>query len=177
MSKLIGTNPNQVPSNADLGSAAFLDQKDILLSRGSSLSAIEGVIVDSAVQVLVYDTTLDSDGGAWRKKTNNTSWYNETLNTQYRGARKEFPQVAIIIGELNLLTIYDGDDPDLPMWMKFELGDNRMLNSSTRGIAAANGQMWVAHYNWGVSEVRFIQDESWRHRNNVTSIYYGRWIL
>ena len=27
MSKLIGTNPNQVPSNADLGSAAFMDEK------------------------------------------------------------------------------------------------------------------------------------------------------
>ena len=180
MTKLIGTDSNQVPSNADLGTSAYKDIKDFLLSKGSNLSAIDTLITPNGGIthdcVFVYDTTLDSDGGAWRKKTNNTSWYNETLNTQYRGARKEFPQVAIIIGELNLLTIYDGDDPDLPMWMKFELGDNRMINSSTRGIAAANGQMWVAHHNWGVSEVRFIQDESWRHRNNVNSIYYGRFL-
>ena len=119
MSKLIGTNPNQVPSNADLGSAAFLDQKDILLSRGSSLSAIEGVIVDSAVQVLVYDTTLDSDGGAWRKRTQHTSWYKEKLNTATRGSRREFPQVAIIVVSATQIAIHDADDPTLPMWMIF----------------------------------------------------------
>ena len=40
MSKLIGTNPNQVPSNADLGSAAFMDSKQFLLSKGSEISEI-----------------------------------------------------------------------------------------------------------------------------------------
>ena len=43
MTKLIGTNPNQVPSNADLGSAAFMDAKDFLLSRGSELSKINNI--------------------------------------------------------------------------------------------------------------------------------------
>ena len=120
MTKLIGTNPNQVPSNADLGSAAFLDQKDFLLSRGSSLSEIDAVIVDAAVQVLVYDTTLDSDGGEWRKRTEHTSWYNEKLNTVTRGSRREFPQVAIIVVSAGQISIHDADDPTLPMWMIFE---------------------------------------------------------
>ena len=44
MSKLIGTNPNQVPSNADLGTAAFMDATDFLTSRGSSLSAVNAAI-------------------------------------------------------------------------------------------------------------------------------------
>ena len=44
MSKLIGTNPNQVPSNADLGTAAFMDKKEFLLSKGSEMSAIDAVI-------------------------------------------------------------------------------------------------------------------------------------
>ena len=61
----------------------------------------------------------DSDGGAWRQRTQHTSWYNETLNTTTRGARKEFPSVAVIVAESNKVTIYDGDDPDLPMWMVF----------------------------------------------------------
>ena len=76
MSKLIGTNPNQVPSNADLGSAAFMDAKEFLLSKGSEISAIDAVIPDSGNDVFVYDTAMDSDGGAWRKRTQHTSWYN-----------------------------------------------------------------------------------------------------
>lgn len=31
------------------------------------------------VKQIVYDTSKDSDGGAWRKRTAHTSWYNETL--------------------------------------------------------------------------------------------------
>ena len=119
MSKLIGTNPNQVPSNADLGTAAFMDKKDFLLSKGSSLSAIDAVITKTAVDVFVYDTSKDSDGGAWRKRTQHTSWYNERLNTLIRGSRREFPAVAVIVVESAYVTIYDGDDPTLPMWMGF----------------------------------------------------------
>ena len=40
------------------------------------LSAVSASISDTAVDVFVYDTTKDSDGGAWRKKTKETSWYN-----------------------------------------------------------------------------------------------------
>ena len=121
MTKLIGTNPNQVPSNADLGTAAFMDKKEFLLSKGSSLSAINTIIPKTAVDVFIYDTRKDSDGGAWRKRTQHTSWYNERLNTTVRGARKEFPAVAVIVLEVGGsvegtsvdFTIYDGDDPDI----------------------------------------------------------------
>jgi hypothetical protein len=83
------------------------------------LSAIDTSIADTAVDVFVYDTSKDSDGGAWRKRTQHTSWYNETLNTATRGSRREFPAVAVIVAERNKVTIYDGDDPSLPMWMVF----------------------------------------------------------
>ena len=71
------------------------------------------------VDVFVYDTRKDSDGGAWRHRTDNTSWYNETLNTSIRGARREFPQVAIIAVGNAYIHIFDADDPDMPMWMEF----------------------------------------------------------
>ena len=61
------------------------------------LTAISSSISDTAVDVFVYDTRKDSDGGAWRKRTKHTSWYNETLNTSTRGSRKEFPAVAVIV--------------------------------------------------------------------------------
>lgn len=117
--KLIGTRPNQVPSNADLGTAAYIDAKDVLLSRGGSIAGVDTEINISANDVFVYDTTLDSDAGMWRKKTQNTSWYNEKLNDTNRGAKREFPAVAIIVVDSQNVTIYDGDDPDCPMWMRF----------------------------------------------------------
>ena len=83
------------------------------------LSAISSSISDTAVDVFVYDTRKDSDGGAWRKRTQHTSWYNETLGTATRGSRKEFPAVAVLVLSSDTLTIYDGDDPNLPMWMVF----------------------------------------------------------
>ncbi len=90
----------------------------------TNLSALASSIEKTAVDVFVYDTSLDSDGGAWRKRTQGTSWYNETLNTATRGARREFPAVAVIVAETNKVTIYDGDDPALPMWMVFTAGVN-----------------------------------------------------
>ena len=83
---------------------------------GFDLDAIAETKADTAVDVFVYDTSRDSDGGAWRKRTQHTSWYNETLNTSTRGSRREFPAVAVIVAETDKVTIYDGDDPSLPMW-------------------------------------------------------------
>ncbi len=85
-----------------------------------NVGALNATISDTAVDVFVYDTRKDSDGGQWRKRTQHTSWYNETLNTATRGSRRDFPAVAIIVSELEKVTIYDGDDPDMPMWMVFQ---------------------------------------------------------
>ena len=100
--------------------------KNVVINNGSlqannnTLSAISKTASsDTYVDVFVYDTRKDSDGGAWRHRTTNTSWYNETLNTSIRGARREFPQVAIIAVGNTFLHIFDADDPDMPMWMEF----------------------------------------------------------
>ena len=68
-------------------------------------AGISSTISDTAVDIFVYDTSKDSDGGAWRYKTQRTSWYNETLNTATRGSRKEFPAVAVIVAESSKVTI------------------------------------------------------------------------
>ena len=95
------------------------------------LTAISSSITRTATDVFVYDTRKDSDGGAWRKRTQHTSWYNESLNTSTRGSRKEFPAVAVIVAEQNFIRIYDGDDPDLPMWMVF----NTIADGVSQGMA------------------------------------------
>jgi hypothetical protein len=194
MSKLIGTNPDQVPSNADLGTSAYLNKSDVLLSRDAILKTIKGRINNgAALDVFVYDTTKDSDGGAWRQRTQHTSWYNEKLNTEFRGSRREFPSIAVIvssIGSPDEVTIYDGDDPDLPMWMKFICdgswtGESSNLNALGRSISAAdgpgrlaflNGKMCVtaAHnYAEGMIIIDFISETVY---NASTSSYQYQWI-
>ena len=54
------------------------------------LTAIDESVSVTANDVFVYDTSKDSDGGAWRNRTQGTSWYNEALNTSVRGATKKF---------------------------------------------------------------------------------------
>jgi trimeric autotransporter adhesin len=108
------------------------------------LTAISATIADTAVDIFVYDTSKDSDGGAWRKRTQGTSWYNETLGTGTRGSRKEFPAVAVIVAESDQVTIYDGDDPALPMWMVFNSAGNYFLNQPTvSALTMLNGKLAV----------------------------------
>ena len=132
------------------------------------LTAIATDISDTAVDVFVYRTADDSDGGKWRKRTQHTSWYNEAASAT-RGSRKEFPSVAVIVLENNKLTIYDGDDPDLPMWMVFssdswngglpaELGGT---NGSASAAAMLNGVLVMCSNGTtasGTTIVNFLSD-------------------
>ena len=124
--------------------------------------------------IFVYDTRNDADGGAWRKKCRHTSWYNETSGT-YRGTRKEFPAVAIIVLGQVRTTIYDGDDPSCPLWMQFRssaqgymLGCNDDRPSC---VTALNGVIYIGAKNvyGGFHIIDFIKDTAKRVRASVTS--------
>ena len=127
-----------------------------------SLQGIDAMTGGTAVDVFVYDTSKDSDGGAWRKRTSHTSWYNETLSTTTRGSRKEFPAVVVIVGESNKITIYDGDDPDMPMWMEF-ISTSGQYGAIYNGrspisIVAKNGEIFHADSVDSVVRWNFITD-------------------
>ena len=140
-------------------------------TTNAKLKAIAESNSDTAVDVFVYDTRKDSDGGAWRKRTQNTSWYNEALNTSTRGARKEFPCVAVIVLESNETTIYDGDDPDMPMWMKFvNAGGNSGImvgELSNKCVTMLNGNLGVGSAPYDFYLVNFIKDKGYQYSNNV----------
>jgi hypothetical protein len=163
---LIGTSLDQVPVNGMLGELAFQNKESIAFTGGSGalskldLNPIYKEITATAVDVFVYDTRKDSDGGAWRKRTQHTSWYNETLNTATRGSRREFPAVAVIVITASTLTIYDGDDASLPMWMAFNTTDGSMLRSGgLTSVFMLNGEMWVGHSSGsGLHVINFIKD-------------------
>ena len=140
-----------------------------------TLSGISSSITDTAVDVFVYDTSKDSDGGAWRKRTQHTSWYNETLNTATRGSRREFPAVAVIVVETGQVTIYDGDDPDLPMWMVFNgtaggASHNLLVSTGTFCLSALNGTVFMGAL---AIYVNFISEYSRGHRNSGGSLYWN----
>jgi hypothetical protein len=189
---LIGTSLDQVSTNAMLGTLAFQDADGAYIETIRGATALEGFnkdIADTAVDVFVYDTSKDSDGGAWRYRTQHTSWYNETLNTSTRGARREFPAVAVIVTDSSYhIKIYDGDDPDMPLWMEFQdivngSGLIPSLSAKPDSIAALNGIIAIGNLagtvnsgQAGVLKLNFIEDSAYRHMQSGSSTYNGKWI-
>ena len=185
MPNLVGIGLSQVPTNSMLGGMAYQDPEHASIKNLDlkNLSQINSEIADTAVDVFVYDTRKDSDGGAWRKRTQNTSWYNETLNTLTRGSRKEFPAVAVLVLEGTKLTIYDGDDPDLPMWMVFnsstDIGSlfGRGLSIRT-SIFMLNGEFCVggsfsgAHYE-ALVQINIIKETTLHTDNSARVVFNG----
>jgi hypothetical protein len=169
----VGTAPNQIPLNQYLGSMAFQDRENINFLGGTGtlssldIAAISAQLNVSAVDVFVYDTSKDSDGGAWRKRTQHTSWYNETLNTATRGSRRDFPAVAVIVATADTVYILDGDTPDLPMWMVFVATRSPAISllswytsgtGSVRAVCMLNGILSLAMAG-GIMMPNFISDK------------------
>lgn len=137
------------------------------------LTAIAQTKSETAVDVFVYDTSKDSDGGAWRKRTQHTSWYNETLNTATRGSRKEFPAVAVIVAlsDGDQIRIYDGDDPSLPMWMIITntLGGAGHTGTKT-SVSAINGKVvFGILVQQGLRGLDFVSDTIFGYKESVNA--------
>ena len=144
MPNLVGIGLSQVPTNSMLGGMAYQDPDRVKIKKLNvdEISQINSEIADTAVDIFIYDTSKDSDGGAWRKRTTHTSWYNETLGTATRGTRREFPSVAVIVvtaATTRKLYIYDGDDPNLPMWMVIDSSDGQWPQAEFSSLYALNG--------------------------------------
>jgi hypothetical protein len=131
-------------------------------STGVQVNEFEAAIksVTSATTVgavFVYSTRNDSDGGAWRKKARG-SWYYEDLNTATRGGRREFPSVALIVADnaagSETITIYDLDDPAMPMWLVFQMGGASESSRNFSGRAGENANSLFAlngRVMWGLN--------------------------
>jgi hypothetical protein len=152
----------------------------ISMTGGSNVVDLDETIAVTAVDVFVYDTSKDSDGGAWRTGAlaQASSWYNETLNTATRGSRREFPAVAVIVAESTKVTIYDGDDPSLPMWMVFNGGIGRPIyNQAILTITAKNGELLAGQTNsGGLAHVSFVSDYAYLRTINANE-YNARLLI
>jgi hypothetical protein len=93
-----------------------------------------------------------------------------TTSEVFRGNRREFPAVALIVAESNKVTIFDADDLTLPMWMVFNLSSNVMIRGAEGGVAMLNGLLVSGDDTNGVSLVNFVSEKA----NVLTNAYYNR---
>ena len=187
---------NTHKTDAETAQATTVTQEGIASTAAAGayqdLVAIAQTKTETAVDVFVYDTSKDSDGGAWRNRTQHTSWYNETLNTSTRGSRKEFPAVAVIVAQNTKLTIYDGDDPSMPMWMLIKkdglasnlFGTHPNMERIISDISALNGVLVVGSYmpgftieahstSYGLATISFGADSAHIYRGHRLQKYSG----
>ena len=177
MPNLVGIGNSQVPTNAMLGGLAYQDSSHVVIKEAdiTSIASIKAKKTGNASPqqtsatggrtVFVYDTRKDSDGGAWRYRCSNLSWYNEGPSS-IRGDRKIFPCVAVIVSYGTYVDIYDADQPECPLWMRFPDDTNSARNvmygtGNVRCVYALNGVMVFgsnATNFWPVL-VNFLTDE------------------
>ena len=174
MPNLVGIGNSQVPTNAMLGGLAYQDPGHAVLTKAElgSIAEMNSTIPRSAIYAFIYNTKYDSDGGAWRKRCQHTSWYNETLGTDVRGNRREFPAVAIIVlysTSAYEIAIYDADQPGCPLWMRFPAWNFYGENTRNVMYGCANARSFYmlngilvtgsqANNFWPIM-VDFLQDE------------------
>ena len=154
-----------------------INRKAVRASGGTQSDELKAKIksVTSSITVgavFVYDTSQDNDGGAWRKNTQGLSWYDEASSAT-RSSRKEFPSMALIVADnatLATVTIYDLDDPAMPMWMVFnayspawETNAAFVSTNSVLSIFALNARMYVGGGN-GLIEIDFITEQQTNFR-------------
>ena len=128
---------------------------------------------NTITDVFLYDTSKDSDGGAWRERTSHTSWYNETLDTATRGSTKEFPAVALIVAETDKVMIYDATDSSYPMWMVFNAGVQYAIGNSTdiSCCSMINGILAIGASTNNLWELQFIFDGVFYYNTNTFKRY------
>ena len=157
--------------------------------RNEFTAAIKSVTSSTTVgAVFLYDTSADSDGGKWRSKCKGLSWFDEASSAT-RSARSEFPAMALIVADnvsdTETLTIYDLDDPAMPLWMQFTVTtqaspyhdfwrDGRDVTS----IFALNGRLYFGTTEAGASQaglkvVDFVDDRLSNHNIGTTTQWNG----
>ena len=175
MPNLVGIGNTQVPTNAMLGGLAYQDPAHANLTEVEieNIAAIKSKVNETVNRVYVYNTALDSDGGAWRHRSQHTSWYNEAPSIS-RGKKKEFPAVAVLTLTETSLKIYDANDPNGELWGHYtQLSWDVNYNE----VCALNGIILISNFDssnnysgWGTLRLNFPKDEM---VNDCSTIDYG----
>ncbi len=88
---------------------------------GFDLSAIDATLTGTAVDVSVYDTSRDSDGGAWRKRV-----------------QGDVPAVIVLQLEAAQLVAFDADQTTPSAWRTWDLS-----SYTVSSVTAGEGRVWI----------------------------------
>ena len=80
MPNLVGIGNSQVPTNAMLGGLAYQNSVGEIDIEKVKARLSDRTGAGTLYKIFVYNTKNDSDGGAWRHRTQDTSWYNEGVS-------------------------------------------------------------------------------------------------
>lgn len=141
----------------------------------------------NVVDVQVYDTSRDSDGGSWVWRTANSAWATEAkddgfgdpcvISSDDRCGRNMFPEKAILVTTTSGLYIFNAKDNSL--WIKFTQDGTYSLgadsNNNPSGVAALNGVIYVGtngSSGSGMYAFDFINDTMYRYNttNRVSAV-------
>ena len=148
-------------------------------------AAIKSVTSSTTVgAVFLYDCSADSDGGKWRKKCKGLSWFDEAASAT-RSARSEFPAMALIVADnagasSGTVTIYDLDDPAMPMWMVFNVTNTSWLKHFTSAgnvscVTMLNGRLITGGNGNGarLSVISFPDDNGYASEPGYNYEHFG----
>jgi len=79
--------------------------------------------------------------------------------------------VAVIVAENDKVTIYDGDDPSLPMWMVFNEGNsgsnfNFIITGGSNSISTLNARLSLGVSSNALVEIDFLKDAAQQRYSN-----------
>ncbi len=96
----------------EAGRATIIDGLSAGAVTQQDLSAVSAGLHRSpnpVTAMFVYDTSKDSDGGAWTKRCQNTSWYNEPLSGKWLGAQISETKARFESANLGTELLVNGD--------------------------------------------------------------------
>jgi hypothetical protein len=113
-------NSSGIQDISELSKSEAIDRATASAVLQQSSSAFSGALhrsPNAITSIFIYDTSNDSDGGAWTDKCQHTSWYNEPLSGRWLGAQTSEIVARHIDSSLGTELITNGNfDSNITNW-------------------------------------------------------------
>jgi hypothetical protein len=140
----------------------------------SPIDSLVGTTFTGQRRAFVYDTRLDSDGGAWRARTHDTLAFTSPSGPS-RGTRRDFPAIAILIARspANSFQVYDAEqltEQKAPaLWVSTFM---HVAEGDINAVVALNGIICVG-MNGGLAVADIPGDVRYFYRSGRFDTYPG----
>lgn len=116
---------------------------------------------NAITSMFVYDTSKDSDGGAWTEKCQHTSWYNEQLSGNWLGPQDSEFQARYVNASVGSQLITNGDFSNgLTSWIGtvtigvlssggvlIQRNDTLSINTDIVQLGAVSGKIYIVEFD------------------------------